>query len=109
MQEWALLSWYELAVFAFARGACCPTQGLAKLDVPPDVGTCPPLGPALEELQRDAKLGVADRAVADFRSAVLCVDRGHRANAGIPIAYSYEGAPGGGAESAFRRIMARAY
>jgi serine/threonine-protein kinase len=109
MRLWSNLSWYELAAFAVVRGACCSSEGLAPIDLPPSVGACPSLGTSLDELVRVVReRGEADAAVATFRQTALCIERGHRLNESLQSPFAYKGAPGGGAESAFRRILERA-
>ena len=107
MRIWGQLSWYELATFAVARGTCCPA-GLEALDLPPSVGTCPSLAGALDKLTARPKGDELDAAVAAFREAARCLERGQRLNAGMASPYDYPGPPDGGAESAFRRILDRA-
>ncbi len=108
MRAWAVLDWYELAAFAVARRTCC-TGDLASLDLPPAVGTCPDLGPLLDKVA-DAAATTADpnESISAFDGAVRCVARGHQLNASLPSPYAYKGPPGGGAETAFRRILDRA-
>ncbi|MBK6517672.1 MAG: serine/threonine protein kinase [Polyangiaceae bacterium] len=107
MHEWALLSWYELAAFAMVRGECCP-EPLAAAALPPSVGTCPALGPALDALSAATRAREGfDAAIASFRTSALCIERGHRINTSLPSPYSYTGPPGSGAESALKRMIAR--
>ncbi|MBK7579448.1 MAG: protein kinase [Myxococcales bacterium] len=72
MQEWAHLSWYELAVFAVARARCC--MGAPPLVLPANGGVCSALEQVLDELGRAV---VTDRAVeqklAHFDQTVLCL------------------------------------
>jgi serine/threonine-protein kinase len=108
MRAWAVLDWYELAAFATARGACCAGP-ISPLDLPPAVGTCPDLGPLLDALAEAARSDADPApAIAAFDRAVRCVARGHELNASLSSPYTYKGAPGGGAETGFRRILDRA-
>ncbi|MBL9027740.1 MAG: serine/threonine protein kinase [Myxococcales bacterium] len=108
MQQWALLGWYELATFAVAQHACCPGERPA-FELPPAVGTCPDLGPILDAVGALARgEGDAEVGIESFRTAVQCVERGHRLNADVPSPYKYKGRPGGGAATAFKKILERA-
>jgi eukaryotic-like serine/threonine-protein kinase len=108
MRAWAVLDWYELAAFAVARRSCC-SGDLAALDLPPAVGTCPDLAPLLDKLAETAATHAdTTEATSAFDKAARCVARGHDLNASVPSPYTYKGPPGGGAETAFRRIVDRA-
>jgi serine/threonine-protein kinase len=108
MQQWALLGWYELATFAVAQHACCPGERPA-FELPPAVGTCPDLGPILDAVGALARgEGDAEVGIESFRTAVQCVERGHRLNADVPSPFTYKGRPGGGAATAFKKILERA-
>mgnify|MGYP002380765291 CR=1 FL=1 len=108
MRQWSNLGWFEMAAFAVAQHACCPGER-ATFELPASVGTCPELGPLLDELGKTATTaGDADLAVEKFRDAARCVERGHRLNADLKSPYSYTGPPSGGAGTAFKKILERA-
>lgn len=107
MQGWSRLSWYELAMFAVVRGACCDPATMPALKVPQSIGTCDPLGPTLDQLASYGRNEVAfDVALKSFRDVITCVERGHRKNTNLQSPYSYKELPGG-AETAFRGIVER--
>ncbi|NUP13560.1 MAG: serine/threonine protein kinase [Polyangiaceae bacterium] len=109
MRIWAQLSWYEMATFALARGRCCEASKLPDFVVPPSVGTCETLAPALEGIEHAAR-GERDKdtAIAAFRSVAVCIERSHRLNTNLPSPYSYRDPPPGGAETVFRAMLDRA-
>jgi len=108
MRIWANLSWYELAIASVARGACCDPASLAPIDLPPSVGTCPPLATALDAItQKVHDMEARDAAIAAFRESALCTAHGRQLNPDIPSPYAYDGPPGGGAESSFRKVLDR--
>ncbi len=107
MREWALLSWYELAFSVLAQQSCCPAPP-ERFELPPPIGTCPPISAALERLAKDVRARAELKAATKvFREAVECTDRGQRRNVDLPRAFSYADI-GSGAESAFQRFLARA-
>lgn len=108
MRQWALLSWYELAAFAVTQHACCPAPR-PTFELPPSVGTCPDLGPILDDLGKAATgQGDVDVGAESYRTAVQCLERGHRLNESVGSPYKYKGPPDGGAVTAFKKILERA-
>jgi hypothetical protein len=102
MREWAQLSWYEMALFAAARAACC--QAPVALSTRTGADACA-LDRALERLgqaaawEDDVALG---KAIEAFRETATCLLR--QGGAG---AYVQRGLPGRAATAAFKRFVAR--
>jgi len=90
-----------MPAFAVVRGRCCAAPPPLKL--PPAIGNCKPLEQALDELGvAAAGPGDAEPAVVAVRKAIQCVIR-----SGGDVNYTYKGRPPEGAESAFRKTLAR--
>jgi serine/threonine-protein kinase len=109
MREFAVLSWYDMAVFAIARDKCCPANELAPLDLPPSLGSCPSLTDALETLghaARDRK--DLEAPLAKYREAVVCTVRGLSHNQSVASPYTYAGPPDGAADAALKKFIGRA-
>ncbi len=109
MREFAILSWYDMAVFAIARDRCCVASELAPLDLPPSLGSCPSLTDALEALghaARDRK--DLEPPLATYREAVVCTVRGLSHNRSVASPYNYAGTPDGAADAALKKFMVRA-
>ncbi len=102
MQEWAQLSWYQMAAFALARGRCCPSP--PRLVLPSTDGACEPLEGALEELGRVSSSGRDARAAVDrFDETVMCLFK-----KGGAARYSYPLVRLGDARAVFDKTLSRA-
>jgi len=109
MRLWALLSWYELALVAVAKGSCCTPEEARAIELPPSVGACPELRGVLTQLADAVRTGAEpERAIADFRLTSACIERGYRLNAALSNPYPFKSPVGSGSESAFRRVLERA-
>jgi len=107
MREWAQLSWYELAVVAGMRGACCPATS-PELELPASVGNCPPLGTALHAVESAAREESSLAPPLDqFRAAVDCEAAAKRMNPKLPSPFRYAAACDGGASTIARRMLDR--
>ncbi|MBL8742689.1 MAG: serine/threonine protein kinase, partial [Myxococcales bacterium] len=108
MRDWALLSWYEMAVFAGVRGKCCPASA-PPLEAPTSVGTCPDVGNTLRQLETAARTNKpTERPLDDFKLGVQCLAAAKRMNPAVGMPYVYVDSGEGGAMSAAKRILARA-
>lgn len=109
MRLWALLSWYELALVAVAKGSCCTPEEARAIELPPSVGACPELRGVLTQLATAVSTRAdPERAIADFRLTSACIERGYRLNAALSNPYPFKSPVGSGSESAFRRVLERA-
>jgi hypothetical protein len=107
MRDWALLSWYEMAVFAGVRGKCCPASS-PPLEAPTSVGTCPDVGNTLRQIEAAARANKpTDRVLDDFKLGVQCLAAAKRMNPAVGTPYVYLDSGEGGAMSAAKRILAR--
>jgi hypothetical protein len=107
MRVWAVLSWYEMAAFTVLVHACCAPHQVRPMNLPQTVGTCAPLGPALDALGAAVRAdqGVDDALVA-LRANIACIELGQRANSTLPSPYrAYAGAPSSGADAAFLKVL----
>jgi len=106
MREWALLGWYELATFAVMRAECCPSP--APLELPPSPESCGRLDKALDVLGAAGAKATGpedpalEAAMKGYTDAVSCLARA----SGTSV-FGYTGAPKGGEETAFRKILGR--
>jgi hypothetical protein len=110
MTEWAVLSWYEMMVFAAARGRCCP--GAAPLELP-EIKPCTSLKEVLQNVSKMASGGPLEPgAVAEqlrrFDEGLQCVLRvgatGHYGRTRAPMG---DGRGGAAAIARTHQVRAR--
>jgi hypothetical protein len=109
MREFAVLGWYEMAVYVMARDKCCPADALEPLDLPLSLGQCPSLTTALDAIGKAAHDKTdLEGPIAQYRDSVVCIVRGLAHNTGVASPYAYGAAPDGGAEVAMKKFATRA-
>jgi hypothetical protein len=102
LDEWPRLGWYELAVYAVVRRACCSPES-RDVQLPPPASACPPLGSSVAPL---ADAIVAKRnpesELREFEKTASClqVQRDRE--------YRYASGPLAGSQIAFGHFLKRA-
>jgi hypothetical protein len=105
-REWALVGWYEMAVFAVIRGRCCPSA--APLKLPEPAASCSATDQRLNDLAAaviatsDAKDKKLKEAVDQYTKAIYCLVRNGQA-----AAYARTDPPQGGEDTAFLKMLSR--
>lgn len=102
MKEWSLLSWYELAVTAVVRTACC--EAGTPLTLPNQLPGCGTMQETLETVaRRPIRAGEATQRAEVFSSFVRCLYM-----KAVPRPYQYPGQPAGNNRLTFEGFLERA-